>query len=305
MTLAYLPRLLCIALAAFVLIHLALATAVLLVARRAVRLADRWRPRAAARAMFTLRLLPAVCAATIVLLACVPSYFRLEPETAAEHVGYVCLAAALLGLGLWARSLRRGLRAVADSRRFLEAQKSAPLLALAGIIRPRLVISHHVVSALTPEQLAVALRHERAHWTARDNLKRLCILLAPPGVPFSRDGETLERAWRKYAEWAADDRAVGGSERRSMALAEALVRIARMTPGPPPSPLAVSLLGDDQQFAARVERLLRAPSAEDTPCRRLTLPLSAALVIACALVALLLQPATLYAVHVLLERLIE
>jgi Zn-dependent protease with chaperone function len=106
---------------------------------------------------------------------------------------------------------------------------TAPLLALAGIVRPRLVISRGVLRALSAEELAAALRHERAHWTARDNLKRLCILLTPGILPFAGSSRTLERGWRKFAEWAADDRAVAGSARRSCALAAALVRVARMT----------------------------------------------------------------------------
>lgn len=325
MTLAYLPRLLCISLATYFLAHIAIGAIVSLIARPAARWGDRWRPHQAARCLLALRLFPATGAAFIVLVVCLPSYLWLEPAAPAERVGLGCLAAALLGLAMWGFALARGLRAAAGSLRFVRRCRSVgiettlrrghtraclvsgdvPLLALGGIVRPHLVISKGVVSALSPQQLAVALRHERAHWTSRDNLKRLCILLTPGVLPFAGSSRTLERAWRKFAEWAADDRAVAGNARRSVALASALVRLARMAPAAPPLPVALSLLGDDRQLSARVERLLRtAPALRPSTRPRGGLAVRAAVVMAVSLAALL-YPAALYSVHVALEHLIE
>lgn len=91
---------------------------------------------------------------------------------------------------------------------------------------------------------------------------------------------TLERAWRKFAEWADDDRPVAGRARRSFALAAALVRVARMTADEPQSPLAL-LLGDADQLAARVDRLLRpAPPTEVPAGPRPILAVSAILLMA-------------------------
>jgi hypothetical protein len=269
------------------------------------------------------RLLPAAGAAFVVVAVCLPSYLWLEPEAPTERVGFGCLAVALLGTAMWGISIARGLRAAAGSRRFLRRCRrtgsparlpgdpadtwldawivdgAAPLLALGGIVRPRLVISREVVSALPAEQLAAALRHERAHWTARDNLKRLCILLTPGILPFSGSSRTLERGWRKFAEWAADDRAAAGSARRSFALAAALVRVARMTAD----------VGDTDQLAARVDRLLREaqPSSpsEWSAGPRPILALSAILLMAASLAVAILQPAALYSVHAALEHLVE
>ena len=321
MTLSYLPRLVCISLATFFLIHLALGLGVSLIARPAARLGERIRPQLAARCLLVLRLLPAAGAALIVLAACLPSYLWLEPEAPTERVGFGCLAVALMGIAMWAISLARGLRAAAGSRRFLRrcqnagrparlpgvwiVDGAAPLVALGGIVRPRLVISRGVVSALSPEQLAAALRHERAHWTSRDNLKRLCILLTPGILPFAGSSRALERGWRKFAEWAADDRAVAGSARRSFALAAALVRVARMTADAPPAHLAL-LLGDADQLAARVDRLLRpAPPSQLPAGPRPILALSAILLTAGSLAVAVLQPAALYSVHLALEHLVE
>lgn len=322
MILPYLPRLLCLSLATFVLVHLALGLGVSLIARPAARFGESIRPHLAARCLLVLRLLPAAGAAFIVVALCLPSYLWLEPEAPTERVGFGCLAVALLGLAMWGISLARGLRAAAGSRRFLRrcqragrparlpgvwiVDGAAPLVALGGIVRPRLVISRGVVSALSPDELGAALRHERAHWTSRDNLKRLCILLTPGILPFVGSSRTLERGWRKFTEWAADDRAVAGSARRAFALAAALVRVARMTADAPQSPLARTLLGDSDQLSARVDRLLRpVPPARLLAGPRPILALSATLLMAGSLALAILQPAALYSVHLALEHLVE
>jgi Zn-dependent protease with chaperone function len=309
MILAYLPRLLCVSLATLFLVHLTLGIAVSLIARPVLRLAESMRPRIAARCLLILRLLPAVGAVLIVAAFCLPSYLWLEPEAPTERVGFSCLAAALLGAAMWGVSLARGLRAAAASRRFMRNCRRlgipAPLLALGGILRPRLLISRAVLRVLTAEQLAAALRHERAHWTSRDNLKRLCMLLTPGVFPFTGVGKTLERGWRKFAEWAADDRAAAGSARRSLALAAALVQVARLTADSPLTPLVLALSDDADQLAARVARLLRATPAGTIREERPILATSAILLIAVSLAVALLQPAALYSVHLALERLME
>jgi Zn-dependent protease with chaperone function len=309
MILPYLPRLLCISLATYFLVHLALGMIVSLIVGPAVRLGERVRPSTAARWLLVLRLLPAAGAAFIVIAACLPSYLSLEPDAPTERVGFGCLAAAALGIAMWGISLARGLRAAVASRRFVRGcgrvivDGPAPLLAIAGIARPRLVISRAVLRALPPEELAVALGHERAHWTARDNLKRLCILLTPGILPFAGDSRTLERGWRKFTEWAADDRAVAGSARRSCALAAALVRVARMAADARQLPLAPCLLGDPDHLTARVDRLLHPTPPSRRAGTRPILALGAILLTALALT--ILQPAALYSVHLALEHLVE
>jgi len=172
MIVPYLPRLLCISLATFFLVHLSLGTIIFLIAPAAVRWADRIAPHVAARCLLALRLLPAVGAACVVAVVCVPSYLWLEPEAPTERVGFGCLSAALLAMATWSVSLARGLRATASSRRFVQDCRQAgrltrihgetadawivdgpaPLLALAGIFRPRLIISRGVLAALPAEQ---------------------------------------------------------------------------------------------------------------------------------------------------------
>ena len=322
MTAPYLLRLLCISLASFFLVHLALGLLVSLAAPAAVRVADRMRARQAERFLLALRLLPAGAALATVAGLCVPSYLLLEPAATSEEVGLSCLGAALLCLACWGFALARSWRATSRSlgyirycrmvgrRTRLGAEGSpawvvdgpAPFLALAGIVRPRLMVSSDVVAALSAEQLAVALRHEQAHQMSRDNLKRLLVLLAPDVLPFWRAFDILERGWARFTEWAADDDAVGGDASRSVSLAAALVRVARLGACPQTAPLVTSLLADNDDLAARVERLLRESPGKAAERGRPLLAWGTTLA-AVGLFAGMLQPATMYSVHRLLEHL--
>jgi beta-lactamase regulating signal transducer with metallopeptidase domain len=131
-----------------------------------------------------------------------------------------------------------------------------PLFLVAGVLRPRLVISRNVVQTLSAEQLDVAIEHERAHQASRDNLKRLLILLAPVSVFFASGLRTLEREWGKFIEWAADDHAIAGNPRRSVALADALVRFRRAGLCHRLNPLMIPLTTGGDDLRIRVNRLL-------------------------------------------------
>jgi Zn-dependent protease with chaperone function len=319
----YTPRLVCLCLACFFLVHLALGLLVSLTASWAIRWASRVDAPSAARILLALRLLPAAAASIVVAGICAPSYLWLEPKASAEEVGLACVAAALLGLVILAFSMARGLRASRRSLQYIRhcrrvgretnlpgesapvwiVSGAAPLLALTGMVRPRLVISPPLVSALSSSQLAAVLRHEHAHRLSHDNLKRLLILLSPGLFPFLRGFDPLERAWARFTEWAADDCAVEGDGRRSLSLATALVRVARLGAAAPAPPLATSLLADSQDLSARVDRLLN-PRAQARP-QNPRLAAAALLVSAALLAGVVLNPATLRVVHELLERLIH
>jgi len=139
--------------------------------------------------------------------------------------------------------------------------KDAPLLALVGLFRPRLIISDALLRSLSLEELQVALLHENAHRDSRDNLKRLVLLLAPAPIPFFRVFSALEQSWAKLSEWAADDEAVRGDSQRALSLATALLRVARMMGAAPClSFLHTSLCAGDHDLSARVDRLLALQS---------------------------------------------
>lgn len=325
MTLPYLLRLLCLCLASFFLVHAALGMAAWLVAPAAIRLAEKMRPRMAARFLFFLRLLPAVFAAIVVLGLGVPSYLWLEPRATEESVGLACCAAALLGAAIWCVSIGRVLHAALRSSRYtLQCKRigrelihegacvptslldvEVPVIALAGVFRPRVLVSRSVLNTLTPGQLDAALRHENAHRISRDNLKRFVFLLAPGVFPLTRGLVGLEQAWARFSEWAADDEATRGDTRVSLLLAAALVRVARMGPAPQPSVALSPLIAGDRDLSARVERLLRAETAAPPPLWRRNALLSGLTVVASAIIVGAMQwPAILRAAHEILERLI-
>ncbi len=326
MILPYLLRLVCLSLACFFLIHVVFGLAISALAPMALDRVKRLKPGTAARLLLVARLFPPVAAILVVAGICVPSYLWLEPGAAVEQVGLVCLAAALLSGVNWGISTGRGVRAIIRSMRYcrrvggeaplaggsipvLWIEESAGLIALAGIFHPRLVISREVARELSADQLCVALRHERAHWTSRDNLKRLLILLAPDALPFRfrffSGLEALERGWVRVTEWAADDAAVDGDPRRSLALAGALVRVARLGTRSAVSPLITSLMADGRDLEARVERLLgEAPAGERL--RWGTAGSVLAIVISGVVAAAVWTgPATLQAAHRMLEQLIR
>ena len=235
------------------------------------------------------------------LALCLPSYLWLEPQASSEQIGWACLALALWGAAVCFGSVRRVARALAASVRFNRAwqqsgsetllpgelskavivKKDAPLLALVGVFRQRLVVSQTVLSSLSTEQLELALHHENAHRISRDNLKRLFLLLAPAPIPFLPG-------------------------QRALSLAAAILRVARMGAAPSLSFLHTSLCAGDHDLSRRVDRLLRiqpVPAKPLSPAR--CLAIGSSLGIAVSIAVLLAWPATLSSVHRLLELLLR
>jgi Zn-dependent protease with chaperone function len=320
----YLLRLWCLCFASFFAVNAAAGFLISFVSRAAVRSAESMRARSAARFLFAVRVLPGALGIGAVLALCVPSYLWLEPQASMERIGWACLALALLGAAGWLVSLVRVTRALVFSARFNRAwqqagretllhgrspkavivERDAPLLALAGVFRPRLLVSKAVLRSLSAEELELALQHENAHRTSRDNLKRLFLLLAPSPIPFLRGLSSIERCWAKFSEWAADDEAVRGDSHRALSLAAALLRVARMGAAPRLSFLHTSLCADDHGLSARIERLLAVqprPRRTESFPRTRVLAIGSSFGIAVCAGALLVWPWTLSLVHRLLE----
>lgn len=312
MTASYLVRLLLLSSAVFFALAVLLGSLVALLVPAALRRAEKMPPVRAAGFVLALRFLPTAIAAVAVVAFCLPAYLLFEPPAGGEEIGFACLSAAILGAWLGGGALYQALHALASSSRFLRncAGRESTfdcqtvwvlpgngVLALAGILRPRLLISSQALEQLSSGELAVVLRHENAHLRSRDNLKRLLIRLAPP--VFSRLRE-LEKAWAKYAEWAADDRAVDGDAEQSATLAAALVRVARLQANVIVPPLVASLVEANEDLSTRVNRLLDPSPVRDLTFHSVWLVMAAA---ACAAIAM--NPVCLRLVHRLLEHLLD
>jgi len=307
-------------------VHILTAALLNCLAPVAIRFAGKATPRHAARMLFALRLFPFAFSLLLVAGFCVPSYLRLEPEQATEPVGLICIAAAFFGLWTCGAAIVRGVRALVESRRYIlrctraghaiciegdvepicVLDEAVPEIAIAGLIRPTLIVSSRVIRVLSNEQLSAALQHERAHWTAHDNLKRLVVRVTPRILPCVNGFVRIERAWSKFTEWAADDRAVAGDTARSVVLAATLVRVARISSKRHPLPLMSSLLAGGEDFSTRVNRLLCVPRQNEKPSLGITAFAVCAIAASAAVVTTALAyPAALQIVHSLLESLIQ
>jgi Zn-dependent protease with chaperone function len=322
---SYLAKLLWLSAGSFYVLNLIFGVLARLYSARALCIASRLPARAAARFLFSLRVLPSVVATVLLLTLVVPSYLFLEPNVTGERPGYLCIAFGLSGALVVLTALERTLRAIVISFRYSRACRKSgnnfhpphvpfsitlvenqfPIVALTGLLRPHILISRSVLESLSVEQIEAILSHEAAHHGSRDNLKRLYLLLVPDSIPFCNHLSILDRHWAKFAEWAADDAASRADLHSRLVLAGSLVRIARLGIASPLPKLHTCLVSEVCDLPARVERLLRAeqfPPAFDAAGKGRLLHENLPVLITglCAAVALWL--AALPAVHDILER---
>jgi hypothetical protein len=224
---------------------------------------------------FTLRILPAVLAASFVALVFVPSYWRYEPRETAEGFDITLMACALAALLMLAAAGARGVAAWwrANRRTRLWMRTSRPIdlgttlpafavdaeqavMALVGVFRPRLLVTRGLIDALTDEELAASVAHELGHSRAWDNLKRLAMRAAPDVLAATDTARAIERRWASAAEHDADRMCGRASAATRCALASALVKVARLTPPEPIIAEPISTLIGGGEIASRVRVLL-------------------------------------------------
>src|SRR5262249_14132203 len=174
-----------------------------------------------AKILIALRLLPAVASVTFVVAVFLPSYWRFEPQDGVEGFDVTITATAAVAMAVVAAACVRGASAwrQADGRSRLWMAASEPLpnvglpaflidapqplMALVGILRPRLLVTRGLIEALTPDELSASIAHEVGHHRARDNFKRLAIHAAPDVLTWTGAARVLDRRWAAAAEHTA------------------------------------------------------------------------------------------------------
>ena len=202
---------------------------------------DRRAFQPSAGVLLAIRLFPAAASLLSTLALFIPVHWTTEVRGANESFGWTLIAAAAIGLLLLVRSVARGIAVARADRQLRAIERASPIvsgalessavsgMALAGILRTRVVIDPRVAAVLSGEELDVAIAHEMAHRRAVDNLKRWACHCAPDFFGMTRTSVQLERAWHVAAESLADARAANDDDGRALDLASALVKVARLT----------------------------------------------------------------------------
>jgi len=228
-------------------------------------------PAARARVLFRLRILPGLCAVTAAFGVALPIFLWFEERGTTEAVSRTLglaaiVAVVLLVAGTWRaaaawRATAKVLAAWHRRARVLDGLDAPlpafaiddpfPIVAVIGVLRPRLFVAERVLRECAPAEVAAMVKHECAHVSARDNLKRLIVRACPDLAGVAR---RIDRAWGAAAEEAADARAAGLDARTRLNLADALIHVARLAvPDTPPLASAFYLGGSIDD---RVRRLV-------------------------------------------------
>jgi Zn-dependent protease with chaperone function len=220
-------------LSAYGLFNLLLSAAVVLAWRAGLR-----RHVTDADAALGVRLLPAMGSATLVLTVVLPAFVLYEPRHAHDQPGPLLVLTALFSLLVFGDGVRRGVRAWRATRTLARATGDGkvsvinvkePLVGVVGGWKQRIVAAQSVAAACDHEEFHQVLAHEAAHMDSRDNLKLLMLLTMPDALAWLSTGRALTEHWRAATELEADERASGADPRKRLALASALIKVARLS----------------------------------------------------------------------------
>jgi len=229
--------------------------------------------------LFALRYTPTILAVVFTGFIVLPAFVQLEPRRSGERIGVLMIALAAASLLALLAGPLRGLRSALVTARLTRRWRSGaapillpglpvpafaideefPLVALVGILRPRIYVARPVLMHCTASEMAAIVAHETAHYRRRDNLKRLLLCSCPDFLAFSATSRDLERAWSERCDRAADDDAARRGSR--LDLAAALVKVARAFKAPAPAGGLFAAFSRGDDIASRVRRLLREAPA--------------------------------------------
>ena len=278
-----------------------------------------------ARTLIQLRSLPALGAIAITFAVVIPAFAIFEPEQGSETAGPVVLVlAAIAAAQLVAATVMAGstIRRTRDAARAwlrnseplnvnppagvpaFVIDAAAPIVALVGVFKPRLVAARSVIDACTVTELNAIVAHERGHLHSRDNLKRWLMACAPDALRWTPIHHEITAAWHDAAEDVADDAATGGDEGSRLDLAQLIVKIARLAPAPAWREATVSPFVEPKGLNRRVRRLLESGR---NPQQRPHSELRRAMLLMTAVAAVwtIAQPASLERLYLAIEAVIR
>ena len=241
---------------------------------------ERYAPASRAALLFRLRMAPEAAGIAVAFGIALPVFVAYEPRESEEGFAMTLVALAAIGLALVAGGAWRAVRAWHSTRLVRRHWESCgrrldgfdtplpvfaideqfPTVAVVGVMNPALFVAERVLAECTADEVRAMLRHEAAHVTVRDNLKRFLIRASPDVL---RSGGNLDRAWSIAAEEAADAAAVAERPAAAVELAEALIRVARLATPRAPELASAFYLGGN--IESRIRRLVGPAAGSDAP----------------------------------------
>jgi beta-lactamase regulating signal transducer with metallopeptidase domain len=223
---------------------------------------------------------PAAVGIAVAFGIALPVYLAYEPRESEEGFATTLVALAATGVALFAGGTWRAVRAWHSTRLVRREWESRgrrldcfdtslpvfaideqfPTVAVVGVTTPALFVAERVLTECSTDEVRAMLRHEAAHVTVRDNLKRFLIRACPDLLP---SGGNLDRAWSIAAEEAADAAAVAERPAAAFELAEALIRVARLATPRAPELASAFYLGGS--IESRIRRLVGPTSGSEAP----------------------------------------
>jgi Zn-dependent protease with chaperone function len=264
---------------AFLLLNVLLSLATTAAWRVIAKPSLNWSAKRRASFVFTLRVLPFVFSAALLLFLFIPAFALHEKENPNEFISFklavlacvalMCVLFAVAQLSLSLLKTRTQISRLAREENRLnfgttkfpvyKIKHDTPMVAVFGFFKPKVFIEEKVLELLNDEEIEAVLAHEEAHITSRDNLKKLAMIFCRSLSVF-RFGNEIEKAWRDSSEAFADETASREKRTRSLDLASALVKLARMMSASSQSRLTVASFISNEMSAPvawRIQRLIK------------------------------------------------
>jgi Zn-dependent protease with chaperone function len=290
---------------------------------------NRTSPRFAATLLLAMRMSPLLLSLSILAIFVIPSFLEFEPRTTIEPLSFTLLSLAALTAISLSGSLVRCIFAILQSRKVMRewlrqsqlqqervegvavyrCDLEKPVIAVMGLWSARIFASDSVFTALTEEEIHAAFRHEAVHAHSFDVAKKMFLQLAPSFLPGIDLLKSITSHWSRVCELSADECAVSGDSQRTLHLASALVKVARLAGSAPDGlpALSAALQGGESFLGHRIRRLLEISENPETIATDSSVDFRKVLLAAASITALLLlaYPQVLSFTHELLEFLVQ